>query len=50
MEKELVADEINKLQPGLCDYLLRAGRQGLAELEQRQGRFYYPVWFIIVQY
>lgn len=50
VEKELDPIEIDKLQPGLYDYLLRAGQQGLAELEQRQGRYYYSVWFSIVQY
>jgi hypothetical protein len=50
MERELDPDEIDRLQPGLYDFLLRAGQQGLAELEQRQGRYYYLVWFYIVQY
>lgn len=50
MEKELDPVEIDKLQPGLYDYLLRAGQQGHAELEHRQGRYSYPVWFTLVQY
>jgi methylase of polypeptide subunit release factors len=50
MEKELDPVEIDALQPGLYDYLLHGAQQGFVELEQRQGRYYYPVWFSLVQY
>ncbi len=50
MEKEWRPDEAGQLHPQLYDYLLAADRQGMAELERRQGRYYYPVWFYHVRY
>lgn len=45
VEKVLGRGEADGLQPGLYDFLLTARRRGLAEIEEVDGRYRYPVWF-----
>jgi release factor glutamine methyltransferase len=45
VEKTLVQSDLEPLAPGLMDYLLDLRQKGLAEIEARDGRYHYPVWF-----
>jgi len=45
VEKEIKPADLNSLTDGLYDYILKLYRQGIAELTEKQGRFFCPVWF-----
>ncbi|HNR11852.1 MAG TPA: 50S ribosomal protein L11 methyltransferase, partial [Thermodesulfobacteriota bacterium] len=45
VDRKLDPDECDQLCPGLCDYLLQLGRDGIAEITKRTDGWYYPVWF-----
>jgi hypothetical protein len=45
IEKALERSDLDQLTPGLADYLLELSGKGLSEIEEREGRYYYPVWF-----
>ena len=45
VEKTLERGDLEQLAPGLMDYLLVLRQKGLAGIESRDGRYYYPVWF-----
>jgi release factor glutamine methyltransferase len=44
VERELQSVEAERLVPDLCDYILALHRAGRAELHERVGRWYYPLW------
>ncbi len=45
VEKKMDASELNSLAPGLTDFLMELARRGMAEIEERNGKYHYPVWF-----
>jgi len=45
VERELNPAEFYQLAPGLMEYILELYRRGMAELIQRDGQWYYPIWF-----
>lgn len=45
VEKELDRADLDSLAPGLTDYLLELMHKGTAEIVERSGSHYYPVWF-----
>jgi release factor glutamine methyltransferase len=45
VEKEFDRADLDSLAPGLTDYLLKLMHRGTAEIVERSGRHYYPVWF-----
>lgn len=49
VEKELKPDDLNSLTDGLYDYILELYGQGVVELTEKQGRYFYPVWFYLIK-
>jgi release factor glutamine methyltransferase len=45
VERKFDRTELKGLTPGLPDYLLDLGRKGLAEITERDGLWYYPIWY-----
>jgi len=45
IEKELNKEDMDLLTVGLFEYILDLYEKGLVELSERDGRFFYPVWF-----
>ena len=45
VKKKLDFDDLNTLAPQLSDYLLNLARRGIAEIDEREGLYFYPVWF-----
>ena len=45
VEREMNAAEFHQLAPGLREYVLELNRDGKAELIERDGEWYYPIWF-----
>jgi methylase of polypeptide subunit release factors len=49
VEKELIAKDINSLTEGLFDYIMGLYDKGLIELVEKNGRYFYPVWFYLIK-
>jgi methylase of polypeptide subunit release factors len=45
LEKELNPPDFEAFAPGLTDYISDLGKRGMADLRERCGRVYYPIWF-----
>lgn len=45
VERELEPAHLDKLVDGLTDYLLSLMHRGMSEIAEREGRYYYPIWF-----
>ena len=45
VERELNPSEFYQLEPGLMEYILDLYHAGKADLIQRGGHWYYPIWF-----
>jgi len=47
IEKELVKEDIDLLTDGLFEYIFNLYKKGIVGLSEREGRFFYPVWFYL---
>jgi len=47
VEKELIKEDIDLLTDGLFEYIFDLYKKGIVELSERDGRFFYPVWFYL---
>lgn len=45
VERELEPAHLEELAVGLTDYLLNLMRRGISEIVEREGCYYYPIWF-----
>jgi len=45
VEKEVDQADLNSLSPGLTDYLRELMHRGKVDIIEREGQYYYPVWF-----
>ncbi len=47
IEKELIKDDVDLLAEGLFDYILELYKKSIVELYERDGKYFYPVWFYL---
>ncbi len=45
VDREFNPAEFDQLASGLKEYIFQLNRQGMAELVERNGTWYYPIWF-----